>query len=554
MAAETLPIRIAISALDNSRAALRGVAGSLKAVTAAAFSMRTALVAAGAATGMGLLIKQSVNATDALAKTASRIGTTTKELQKLQFASEISGLSVEQANMALQRFSRRAAEAARGTGEAQGVIRELGLDAKVLAQLPLSEAMLELADAFENVNGGTQQLRVAFKLFDSEGAGMVTMLNQGSEAMRELFQEAEALGFLLSANAVAGVEETQDAFTRLAYVLAGLRDQFVAVIAPAIQFVTDQLTAFIAKNVDAQGSLETFARETIADFILGLASATQGIAIVTGAISTFGNYIIELLNAVTAALAKFNLMEEGLAHIDFRFGETSIKMQEFTDFLVALADQTRNATGAQEDFNKELEETPNVFQRISDAMDMAIQQIPEIDQLITNFTRGAMSTFTDAFTDAVTGAKSFADAVKDMARSVINSLIKMLVQYYITKPLFDAISSFVGGISGGGGGGGGSTSTARFAVGGPASAGRPAIVGENGPELFVPSTGGQVIPNGRMGGGATVNQTINISTGVAQTVRAEVLNLMPQIAESAKAAVADSRMRGGGYSKALMGM
>jgi hypothetical protein len=56
------------------------------------------------------------------------------------------------------------------------------------------------------------------------------------------------------------------------------------------------------------------------------------------------------------------------------------------------------------------------------------------------------------------------------------------------------------------------------------------------------------------GGGVTVNQNINISTGVAQTVRAEVLNLMPQIAESAKAAVADSRMRGGGYSKALIGM
>ena len=547
MAAQTLPISITIKALDSSKAALRGVADSLKAVTAAAFSMRGALVAAGAAAGMGLLIRQSVNATDALAKTASRIGTTTKELQKLQFASEISGLNIQQANMALQRFSRRAAEAARGTGEAQGVIRELGLDARELAKAPLSEAMLMLADAFENVEGGTQQLRIAFKLFDSEGAGMVTMLNQGSEAMRELFQEAEALGFLLSANAVAGVEETQDAFTRLSYVLAGLRDQFVAVIAPAIQFVTDQLTAFIAKNVDAQGSLETFARETIADFILGLASATQGIAIVTGAISTFGNYIIELLNAVTAALVKFNFMEEGLAHIDFRFGETSIKMQEFTDFLVALADQTRNATGAQSDFNGELEKTPSIFERISDAMQLAVKQVPEIDQLITNFTRGAMNTFTQAFTDAVTGAKSFADAVKDMARSVINSLIKMLVQYYITKPLFDAITGFIGGIGGGG------SAPAGKAVGGPVSAGRPYIVGENGPELFVPSAGGQVVPNGRMGGGATVNQTINISTGVAQTVRAEVLNLMPQIAESAKAAVADSRMRGGGYSKALMG-
>lgn len=551
MAAETLPIKIAISALDNSRAALRGVAGSLKAVTAAAFSMRTALVAAGAATGMGLLIKQSVNATDALAKTASRIGTTTKELQKLQFAGEISGLTVEQINMSLQRFARRAAEAARGTGEAQGAIREMGIDAKALAQLPLSEAMLQLADAFQNVNGETQKLRISVKLFDSEGAGMVTMLNQGSEAMRELFREAEALGFLLSANAVAGVEQTQDAFTRLAYVLAGVRDQFVAVLAPAVQFVTDKLTAFIAKNTDAEGSLETFARETIADFILGLSNITAGIAVVTGAIGDFGNIIIDLHNVLAAFLnGKFKDFGVNLEHIEFRFGETSVKMQKYTDFLIALAEQTRNATGAQNEFNNELDETPNVFQRISDAMDMAIQQIPEIDQLITNFTRGAMSTFTDAFTDAVTGAKSFADAVKDMARSVINSLIKMLVQYYITKPLFDAITGFVGGIGGGGGGG----TTATAAVGGPQSAGRPVIVGENGPELFVPSAGGQVIPNGRMGGGATVNQTINISTGVAQTVRAEVLNLMPQIAESAKAAVADSRMRGGGYSKALMGM
>jgi len=509
--------------------------------------MRTALVAAGAVTGMGLLIRSSVNATDALAKTASRIGTTTRELQKLQFASEISGLTVEQANMALQRFSRRAAEAARGTGEARTVIAELGLDARELAQAPLSEAMLQLADAFENVEGGTQKLRVAFKLFDSEGAGMVTMLNQGSEAMRRLFEDAEALGFLLSANAVAGVEQTQDSFTRLGYVLGGIRDQFVAVLSPAITHVTDKLVAFVAANSDASGSLETFARETIADFILGLASVTRGISIVTGAISTFGNYIIELLNAVSAALVRFNLMEEGLALIEFRFGETSVKMAEYTDFLVELANQTRNVVAAQTDLNNEAERTPNIFERISDAMQLAIDAVPTLDQLITTFTTGAMSTFTDAFTDAVTGAKSFADAVKDMARSVINSLIKMLVQYYITKPLFDAITGFVGGIGGGG------AATPGRAVGGPVSAGRPYIVGENGPELFVPSGGGQVVPNGRMGGGATVHQTINISTGVAQTVRAEVLNLMPQIAESAKAAVADARMRGGGYSKSLLG-
>jgi hypothetical protein len=54
-----------------------------------------------------------------------------------------------------------------------------------------------------------------------------------------------------------------------------------------------------------------------------------------------------------------------------------------------------------------------------------------------------------------------------------------------------------------------------------------------------------------MQGGATVVQNINISTGVSQTVRAEITQLMPQIAEASKAAVLDARRRGGSFSKAF---
>ena len=80
------------------------------------------------------------------------------------------------------------------------------------------------------------------------------------------------------------------------------------------------------------------------------------------------------------------------------------------------------------------------------------------------------------------------------------------------------------------------------------------MVGENGPELFVPSASGSIQPNGRMGaGGVTINQSINFSTGITNTVRAEVLNLMPQIQEATKAAVANSRQRGGSFSKAMVG-
>jgi uncharacterized phage protein gp47/JayE len=49
------------------------------------------------------------------------------------------------------------------------------------------------------------------------------------------------------------------------------------------------------------------------------------------------------------------------------------------------------------------------------------------------------------------------------------------------------------------------------------------------------------------GGGVVVNQTINVTTGVQQTVRAEIKSLMPQIADNAKAAVLDAKRRGGSY-------
>jgi|TARA_R110000822_G_scaffold125205_3_gene259805 hypothetical protein len=53
------------------------------------------------------------------------------------------------------------------------------------------------------------------------------------------------------------------------------------------------------------------------------------------------------------------------------------------------------------------------------------------------------------------------------------------------------------------------------------------------------------------GGGVVVNQTINLSTGVQQTVRAEVMSLAPQIAAQAKAAVLDAKKRGGGFGAAF---
>ena len=224
--------------------------------------------------------------------------------------------------------------------------------------------------------------------------------------------------------------------------------------------------------------------------------------------------------------------------------------------------------------------------------------------VINNFATG----FGNAFEQIIFDSKSLSDAVKglteSMARSVVNALGQMAAQWVAQEavkrvasmattstvvagtaaqtaagvasnavaatsavatgatitaamaPAAVATSVATGGIS---------TGTAIAAIlaamalipmfagsrerGGDVIGGRSYLVGENGPEMFTPRGTGTITPNGSSGGG--IVQNINISTGVAQTVRAEIMSLMPQIINAAKSAVADARMRGGSYASSM---
>ena len=84
----------------------------------------------------------------------------------------------------------------------------------------------------------------------------------------------------------------------------------------------------------------------------------------------------------------------------------------------------------------------------------------------------------------------------------------------------------------------------------------PRIVGERGPELFIPSSTGVIKNNMDTrnllgGGGPVVNQVINVDAGVSQTVRAEMMTMLPMFREQAVEAIIDSRRRGGQVATAF---
>jgi hypothetical protein len=96
--------------------------------------------------------------------------------------------------------------------------------------------------------------------------------------------------------------------------------------------------------------------------------------------------------------------------------------------------------------------------------------------------------------------------------------------------------------------------TPARALGGQVTEGQPYLVGERGPERFVPNNTGTIQPNGVAGAPGqqiTVTNVFQISTGVQDTVRAEIATLIPQIEERSTAAVQAAIQNGGAMARAV---
>jgi len=143
--------------------------------------------------------------------------------------------------------------------------------------------------------------------------------------------------------------------------------------------------------------------------------------------------------------------------------------------------------------NLELNKGVDAIQRQAEAAEELKQKQKEIAQTIQNSVVGAIES-------AIDGSKSLAES--------FSGLLKQLAMMIIKQKVIGNFASL--------GGGGLLGLIPGLADGGPARAGRPHIVGERGPELFVPNSSGTVVPNHAMGGGASVTVNVDASGSSVQ--------------------------------------
>lgn len=167
----------------------------------AARQARSFAASFGVALSVGALIlfsQRTVQAARELDSLSKRLGGSTEALSELQFVAEQSDVQFNVLSLGLQRMTRRIAEAAEGSGEAIGALKELGLSATLLARLALDEQFEVIADRLANVGNESHRVRLAMKLFDSEGVALLQTMTRGAAGIREMREEARELGVTLS--------------------------------------------------------------------------------------------------------------------------------------------------------------------------------------------------------------------------------------------------------------------------------------------------------------------------------------------------------------------
>lgn len=187
--------------------------------------------------------KTQLEAADQMGKLAQQAGTTVEEFSALAYAADLAGISKEELSASLVKLTKNMSEAAQGTGEAVDGFKALNISVKNTdGTLRSSDAVLgDLAERFAGMKDSAEKTALAVNIFGRSGAQLIPLLNAGRAGIKELKDEAQRLGVVISGETAKAAEEFNDNMTRLKKSAEGLALTFVKELLPTLQSITDQL-------------------------------------------------------------------------------------------------------------------------------------------------------------------------------------------------------------------------------------------------------------------------------------------------------------------------
>ena len=238
--------------------------------------------------------------------------------------------------------------------------------------------------------------------------------------------------------------------------------------------------------------------------------------------------------AIAEKLKKpINDLKKEVQATDDGLGSMTNELRKFLDTLEAKALISKKQV--EELLNKlkgSTEETKNFGVELDKVAEGVLETIKKdvesINQTIAKGIVGGIKSFSRGVAESIVLGKDLENTMKQIGQRILIEVLATFIQFIIQQKILNkfkkdelntnkniesslkrqiALQAILMAMGGGGGGG-----LPFFHKGGAVSKGKPIIVGERGPELFVPNATGQITQSARGTGGGPVNVNFNITT------------------------------------------
>lgn len=438
--------------------------------------------AAAALAAIGALAYKTVQSADDLNTLAKQTGFSTDELQKFQYASDLVDVSMDDITGAAKKLKKAVASdskelAALGvkTKNADGSFRDI------------NEIFYDTLAALGDIDNETERDTKAMAIFGKSADSLAGIVDDGGKALKELGQEAEDLGLIMSQDTLDSLNKVNDEIDTLKAQAKARLAETGAKAMEALTPVLEKVIGLIERLLTFIGSLNTDQIETIIG-VLAVIAAISPLAKLISTISGMVAAIPTLINGVSTALTWLmaNPMALVIAAIvalvvliATKGDEIQAMLQRFDDWLQSIF-----AKDWTEVFGPVLGGILNgFFDKIKDVWD----SIKQIFDGIIDFIRGV---FTGDWQRAWEGVKKIFSGIMDGLALVfkwpLNAIISMI------NKIIDGINWLIGQANKLAGVFGVQIGKIGYipmlAQGGIVTKGQ-AIVGEAGPELLNVSNG-----------------------------------------------------------------
>lgn len=272
----------------------QAITKSFQAGTKALTAYGSAAVAAG--TAIVKMTGDAAQAADDLNTMSKQTGLSTEQLQKMQYAADLIDVDVETITGSMAKLTKNMTSSSEAV---TGAFEKLGVSVRddVTGELRNNEDVFnDLIAALGTVENETERDNLAMQIFGKSAQELNPLILGGAEALKQLGDEAEASGLILSQSALNELNAYNDSLDKLKANAAASGNIIATAFAPRLKVLTDS----IGKNLPSIA--DSFGKMFSGDITAGQDFRRQIKTLTTDLVGQINEMLPDLLNGLNTVI------------------------------------------------------------------------------------------------------------------------------------------------------------------------------------------------------------------------------------------------------------